>query len=163
MPPRSRRRPGWKSLICCTRRRSSAGGVIACAEGATAFACGGVLARAPSMPIAGVEGRSSKFAALQACRCDPARYEGCISVCARARRRGQRVAQPAAAPPRDQLTLLDRRKCPHGVIKLETTRLFWLMSPSAPKAAVARTLLDFAFVPIPDVKSEGSANQLTRP
>jgi hypothetical protein len=29
----------------------------------------------------------------------------------------------------------------------ETTRMFWLMSPSAPKAAVARTLLDFAFVP----------------
>jgi hypothetical protein len=69
----------------------------------------------------------------------------------------------AVAPPRDQLTSLDRRKCPHGVIKLETTRLFWLMSPSAPKAAVARTLLDFAFVPIPEVKSEGSANQLTRP
>src|SRR6266487_4622296 len=102
------------------------------------------------MPIAGVEGRSSKFAALQACRCDPARYEGCVSVCARARRGGQRAAQPAAAPPRDQLTSLDRRKCPHGVIKLETTQLFWLMSPSAPKAAVARTLLDFAFVPIPE-------------
>jgi hypothetical protein len=41
----------------------------------------------------------------------------------------------------------DRRKWPHGVIKLETMRMFWLMSPSAPKAAVARTLLDFAFVP----------------
>src|SRR2546430_13150216 len=66
MPPRSRRRPGWKSLIGCTRRRSSAVGVIACAEGATASACGGGLARAPSMPIAGVEGRSSKLAALQA-------------------------------------------------------------------------------------------------
>src|SRR5512132_2690375 len=65
MPPRSRRRPGWKSLICCTLRRSSAGGVVACAEGATASAWG-VLARAPSMPIAGVEGRSSKFAVLQA-------------------------------------------------------------------------------------------------
>jgi hypothetical protein len=48
-------------------------------------------------------------------RCDPARDEGCVSVCAGARRRGQRAAQPAAAPPRDQLTSLDRRKCPHGV------------------------------------------------
>jgi hypothetical protein len=53
-------------------------------------------------------------------RCGLARYEGCVSACARARRRGQRAAQSAAAPSRDQLTSLDRPKCPHGVIKLET-------------------------------------------
>ncbi len=31
-----------------------------------------------------------------------------------------RPSEPLAAPPRDQLTSLDRRECPHGVIKLET-------------------------------------------
>jgi hypothetical protein len=116
------------------------------------------------MPIAGVEGRSSKFAALQA-RVDVILPDakGAFRFARERDDEVQRAAQPAAAPPRDQLTSLDRRKCPHGVIKLETTRLFWLMFPCAPKAAAARTLLAFAFVPIPEVKSEGSANQLTRP
>ena len=43
------------------------------------------------------------------------RRRRCVSVRARARRRDQRAAQPAAAWPRDQLILLDRRKCPYGV------------------------------------------------
>ena len=38
---------------------------------------------------------------------------------------------------------------------MEATRLFWLMSRSAPKAAVARTLLDFAFVPGGDMLPAG--------
>jgi hypothetical protein len=40
----------------------------------------------------------------------------CVSVCARARRRGQRAARPASAPPRDQLTLLDPHRRAAGSV-----------------------------------------------
>jgi hypothetical protein len=51
-----------------------------------------------------VRGERTQLRGLRTLRSHPARYEECVSVCARARRRGQRAAQPAAAPPRDQLS-----------------------------------------------------------